>query len=149
PRTSATLHLWVVGEGDPSRIRASTTFTRIDFFGRRADAERFYAAANIFVLPSMYEAAPLVSYEAAASGLPIVATRVGGVDELVGDDQACGLLVERSPEAVGAAIAWLAENSEVRRAMGAEGRRRASIFTWERSAAAVASLYRELLQEVA
>lgn len=143
-QTATRLHLWILGSGDPEGIRAQSAFPRMTFFGRRTDAERFYAAADLLVLPSMYEAAPLVCYEAAASGVPIVATRVGGVTELVGEDEQCGIFVERSAESVSRAIARLASDPSLRAEMGAEGRRRASVYTWERSVATVTSLYTEL-----
>lgn len=142
--TEVRLHLWVVGAGDVSAIRARAVFPRMTFFGRRSDTERFYAASDLFVLPSMYEAAPLVTYEAAASGVPIVATRVGGVTELVGEEQACGILVERSAAAVSEAILQLAAQPTLRAAMGSEGRRRASQYTWARSAESVTTIYRDL-----
>jgi glycosyltransferase involved in cell wall biosynthesis len=142
------LRLWVLGSGQQQRFLALAREVgvggKVRFFGVRADVERFYRAADIFVLPTAYETFSLAAHEAAASMLPIVATRVSGIEDLVGNDQA-GVLVPRTSEAVGAALARLAANKELRQAMGAEGRRRVAGATWERSTASVVALYDKVL----
>jgi glycosyltransferase involved in cell wall biosynthesis len=100
----------------------------------------------MFVLPTAYETFSLVAHEAAACALPVVATRVSGVEELIGDDQA-GILVDRTPEAMGEALARLAADAALRQSMGSEGRRRTASLTWEQSAATVIGLYEALLPE--
>lgn len=134
--------LWVVGRGDSRRFDqlAGARGVRVRFFGARDDAERFLQAADVFVLPTLYETFSLVAYEAAASEVPVVATRVSGIDELLDGDGA-GVVVERDAAEVGAALARLAADSGLRRALGAAGRRRASAFTWERSVDSVFDLY--------
>lgn len=145
---SLDLRLWVVGGGDERRFEElseeSGVGSRVRFFGHRDDAERYFQAADIFVLPTAYEAAPLVLYEAAASSLPIVVTAVNGVEDVVVDGES-GLLVERDPDAVAVALSALARNPGLRRRIGEEARRRASEFTWDRSAAEVIALYERLL----
>jgi glycosyltransferase involved in cell wall biosynthesis len=149
-RGRAQLHLWVVGQGNRRRheeiARRNGILSRVKFFGRRRDTERFYAAADLLVLPTLYESFSLVAFEAAASGLPIVATRVNGIEELLGDDQA-GIVVERTPEAVTAAVERLARDPEERARLGAEARRRASEYTWERSVESALELCRNLIDE--
>ena len=144
------MQLWVVGEGDVARFTARAEAAgaagRVRFLGRRTDTERFFAAADVFVFPTLYEAAPLVAYEAAASALPIVATAVNGLDELL---EGCGLAVERSAESVGAALARLAADPELRRSLGSAGRERASTFTWQSSVETVVALYNRLLEPAA
>lgn len=143
--TAVRLHLWVLGAGDPGWLSDRVDVSRTTLLGRRDDTERFYAGADFLVLPSMYEAAPLVAYEAAAVGIPIVATRVGGVSELVGEDEGCGILVERSSLSVSRAIERLASDPKLRVEMGAEGRRRVSANTWSQSARSVMHIYHDLL----
>lgn len=143
--TSVRLHLWVVGVGDAARIRGATTFPRIRFFGFRQDAERYFAAADIFVLPTLYEGCSNVSHEAAASGLPIVATRVGGVTELIGPEEDGGIFVERDADEVARAVARLADDSRLRERMGVQGRCRASTLTWGRATGTVRAIYQELM----
>ena len=142
------LELWVVGQGQEARFRdlaeRAGVAERVRFFSSRADVSRFCQAADIFILPTAYETFSLVAHEAAACGLPVVATRVSGIEELVGDDDA-GILAARTPEAMGEALACLAADEALRQSMGNEGRRRASALTWEGSAAAVIGLYDSLL----
>jgi UDP-glucose:(heptosyl)LPS alpha-1,3-glucosyltransferase len=145
----ANVRLWVVGRGQRNRFhhlaRQVGVVGKVSFFGVREDVEMFYAAADIFVLPTVYETFSLVAHEAAACRLPIVATRVSGIEDLVGDDKA-GFLVQRGSEAVGEALARLAADKELRETMGAEGQHRVIGSTWERSAASVVDLYGTLLR---
>jgi glycosyltransferase involved in cell wall biosynthesis len=143
--------LWIVGHGDEAAFRARAeelgVADRTEFLGARPDVERYYQAADVFVLPSRYEAFPLVSLEAAACGLPLVVTHVNGVDELIGSGEA-GRTVERSGEAVAAALRELSSDPECRRAMGRAARERASAFTWDASAESVLDVYGELCPSV-
>jgi UDP-glucose:(heptosyl)LPS alpha-1,3-glucosyltransferase len=142
--TGLALTLWVVGGGDEGRFRRLAAELgaagSVRFFGPRSDAEHFYQAADVFVLPTTYETFSLAAHEAAAAGLPVVATRASGIEDLVGDDQA-GLIVEPSGDAVAEALARLGHDPALRRRLGDEGRRRAAGLTWERSIESVAALY--------
>lgn len=146
----ARLLLWVVGRGDERRFRAiaerSDVGDRVRFFGVRTDAERFYQAADIFVLPTVYETFSLAAFEAAASGLPLVAPAVSGIEELIGKDEA-GIIVDRTPASVASALTRLGADPELRARLGEVGRRRASEYTWERSVESVLALYGELLTD--
>lgn len=146
----APVRLWVVGTGDEERFssvaRSEGVGAQVRFFGAQARTERFFQAADLFVLPTLYETFSLVAYEAAACGLPVVAPRVAGIDELVGSDEA-GLLVEREREPVGKAVAWLALHPTARSEMGEAGRLRAQQYTWARSVDAVVELYEHLLDQ--
>jgi UDP-glucose:(heptosyl)LPS alpha-1,3-glucosyltransferase len=140
----ANLQLWVVGRGHEPRFRELAQHVgvvgSVRFFGARTDVERFYQASDIFLFPTSYEAAPLVAYEAAACGLPVVATRVNGVEDLVGTHEA-GMLIEATPESAGDALVRLATDAALRHAMGATGRRRTAGLTWDHSAKAVVDIY--------
>jgi glycosyltransferase involved in cell wall biosynthesis len=144
------LQLWVVGRGDEGRFRTiaqrSGIADHVRFFGVRPDPERFYQAADIFVLPTVYETFSLAAFEAAASGLPLVAPAVSGIEELIGENEA-GIIVERTPESVASALARLAADPELRARLGEVGRRRAAKYTWEQSVESVLGLYRQLLAD--
>lgn len=105
-----------------------------------------YAAADVFCLPSWYEAMPLSVMEAMAHGLPVVATDVGDVSRAV-EDGATGYVVSvRSPQQMAAAFAKLLTDTERRVRMGAAGRVRVSEhFSSAATAHAVDDLYGEVL----
>jgi glycosyltransferase involved in cell wall biosynthesis len=142
------LRLWIVGRGDRRRYEQVAAeqglAPRVRFFGPRDDTERFYQAADILVFPTQYETFSLVAYEAAACCLPVVATKVSGIEDLVVDGES-GFLVERTPEAVAGALVRLAVDPELRARMGREGRRRASAYTWGPSVDSIERVYEQLL----
>jgi glycosyltransferase involved in cell wall biosynthesis len=148
----AELRLWVIGRGDQNRFEALASRlgvqSAISFLGPRNDVERLLAAADVFVFPSSYEAHPLAALEAAACGLPIVATRVHGIVDLVAG-AAAGILVDRNAESVADALVRLAEDSDLRARLGRAALERSSQYSWDASAAAVMDLYRSLLGEPA
>jgi glycosyltransferase involved in cell wall biosynthesis len=114
--------------------------------GTRApeDMPQEYAAADVFCLPSWWEAMPLSVLEAMAAGLPVVATDVGDVSRLV--TPACGHVVPvQSPRLVADALRPLLEDVESRRRMGEAARDRArTSFSSDATAAAIGRLYDEL-----
>jgi glycosyltransferase involved in cell wall biosynthesis len=90
----------------------------VRFLGHRDDPERLYSAFDIYVLASHREGFPRSAMEAAATGLPIVATDIRGCREVV-DDQLTGLLVpSQEPAALEAAIDRLAGDANARRRLG-------------------------------
>ncbi|TBR20505.1 glycosyltransferase family 1 protein [bacterium] len=118
---------------------------RVRFLGElspRALASQL-ARADIFVLPSRRENFPLALLEAMAAGLPAVATRTGGVPELAG--RAALLVPPGDPGALSAALKRLLTDPGLRRRLARAARRRAALFTWDKSASAHLALYREAL----
>lgn len=140
------VRLWVVGAGDEARMADVAAdcgaATAVRFFGRRIETERFYAGADLFVLPSAYEAFPLVVLEAAASGLPVLGAPVSGLVELA--DHGGAVLAERSVEGLEEALRWLVRDPTRRRIMGAAARVWAEQLTWEANAEATIALYRRI-----
>jgi glycosyltransferase involved in cell wall biosynthesis len=116
--------------------------------GHRPDVETVLAALDIFALSSQSEGLPMAVLEAMASGLPVVSTRVGGVDEVVDEGQT-GLLVEpKSPESLAHALRALAANPARRTKMGAAGRERAERdFSLEAMVGKYERLYWEVAHE--
>jgi len=96
---------------------------RIRFLGVRSDVPEVMAAADGYVMSSAWEGMPIALLEAAAAGLPIVATRVGGNHEVVRDGESGFLVPPRDHEALGQAMLRLMEQApERRRDMGERGR---------------------------
>jgi glycosyltransferase involved in cell wall biosynthesis len=116
---------------DPTLIEsARSNGTR--FLGMRPDIHHLYRAMDIFVLPSHREGFPRAAMEAAATGLPIVATDIRGCREVV-DDGVNGLLVPvRKPAELAAAIRRLGEDRSLREVMGRAGRHKALLDFDER-----------------
>jgi glycosyltransferase involved in cell wall biosynthesis len=85
--------------------------------------ERLMAAADIFVLPTIYEHGSRSSHEAAACGLPLLVTATHGPADLIGDDEG-GIVIERDPASIGSALARLAGDPELRSTMGRVARER-------------------------
>ena len=118
------------------------------FLGYQEDVAPWYQAFDAFVLPSANEGTPVVAIEALASGRPVVATRVGGVPDVVRDGED-GYLVELGDtEALAERLARLAADPELRARMGAAGRERVvPRYAVERLIDDVDTLYRTLLEE--
>jgi glycosyltransferase involved in cell wall biosynthesis len=119
----------------------------VRFLGVRSDVAEVMAAADGYVMSSAWEGMPIVLLEAAAAGLPIVATTVGGNHEVVSDEESGFLLPPGDSEALGLAMLRLLRLSEPqRRSMGERGRERVRtqyglsrvVDRWE-------ELYREVL----
>jgi glycosyltransferase involved in cell wall biosynthesis len=107
---------------------------------------RWYRAADLFVLPSNFDNSPNVVLEAMASGLPVVATDVGGVSEFV-ETPAGGVLVPKGDaDQLGRGIVELIGDPDRRRATGAFNRRRATTrFSWRTSAEQLLATYKTAL----
>ena len=114
--------------------------------GHRSDARLLLDAADVFVLPSRHEGMPLVLLEAMDAGLPVVATRVIGSEEVV-DDGRTGLLVRPGDApALGAALGRLLADPQLRARYGRAGRDRyLEHFTAERMARRTREVYERVL----
>jgi len=117
------------------------------FPGYQEDVGPFFAAFDVFVLPSGNEGTPVTAIEALASGCPVVATRVGGVPDVVTDGED-GFLVEPGDvEELAARLAQLANDPDLRGRMGAAGRERMrSRYAVDRLIDDIDRLYRDLLE---
>lgn len=120
---------------------------RVIFAGVRRDIPDVLSALDLFVLPSLWEGIPLALLEAMASGLPVVATRVGGVPEII-SDRSIGILIDPGhPNQLVAAIMHCRDDRQSAARMAQAGRQwveqRASIQTYARR---LEALYMELLQ---
>jgi glycosyltransferase involved in cell wall biosynthesis len=148
------LQLVIVGDG-PERGRLETLSVRLGlgrhvrFAGRLApgDVRVWYAAADIFVLPSLSEGRPTVINEAMACGCAIVATAISGIPEQVTDGYNGFLVPPRDPAALAEKIGRLAGDEEETARLGRNSRQKLldEDLTWERYAARMAGVYRQVL----
>jgi glycosyltransferase involved in cell wall biosynthesis len=149
----ADVHLLVVGGGElrEALVRDAEQkglSTRVHFLGPRRDLGNLLAAVDLFVMASLWEGLPLSMVLAMGAGLPIVATRVAGIPEVVADGRTGLLVAPRDSNALGSARARLLGDADLRRRMGDEAR--ASVlprFGVDRYVESVASLYDRLLAQ--
>jgi glycosyltransferase involved in cell wall biosynthesis len=143
---------WVIcGEGAlrerlQTQTRAAGLAERVVFTGFSSEVPRLLAAADAFVLPSRHEGLGMAAIEAMAAGLPVVASRVGGLPEVVVDGETGLLVPVGDASALAAAIRRCAHDRGWAQALGHAGRARArALFSGRAMAAAVESYYYELL----
>ena len=125
-----------------SDLADETIIIRENGTGTSAAIERVYASLDVFVLSSKSEGLSNTILEAMASTVAVVATRVGGADELV-EDGATGLLVPpQDSAALADAVGWLIRDAEMRQSMCVAARRRAlSRFALDRMLRDYVNLY--------
>jgi glycosyltransferase involved in cell wall biosynthesis len=115
---------------------------KVIFAGARRDIERFYSIMDIFVLPSTWEPFGNALVEAMAYGIPCVATKVGGIPEIVIDGETGILVPAENPRKLAEAIIYLLQNPDLAKRMGEAGRKRAkNYFTSERLAREIEEIY--------
>ncbi len=141
----------LVGDGPlrlalENRARALGLVRQVRFAGWRMDVEHVYGDLDVVVLPSLHEGTPVSVIEAMAAGRPVVATRVGGVPDLLQDGETGLLVPPRDPAALAAAILDLLEDPTLRARLGEAARGAAyPRFDVTRLAADTAAYYRGLL----
>jgi glycosyltransferase involved in cell wall biosynthesis len=154
-RTERRCDLVVVGKAAPNgAVRAAIDRYRVGNSVRfetgieRLRLVELYAEAEVAVVPSLYEGFSLPALEAMSCGLPVVATKVGALPEVVGRDGDGALLVPpRDAGALAAAVGRLLDDEELRGRMGTMGRRRVlDRYTWEVSARTTVDHYNEVLE---
>lgn len=132
------IRLLIAGDGPEREALEARIVTRslpVTLLGQRTDVADLLVAADVFVLASRWEARALVVQEALRAGVPVVATAVGGLPELVGD---AGLLVPwNDASALAEAVHRIRTDPELHTQLAAAGPARAA--TWPEAAEALAS----------
>jgi glycosyltransferase involved in cell wall biosynthesis len=136
--------LVVAGHGDQAHYEvladALGVGGRVRWLGVTADVQGVYRQADAFVLPSSYETFSLGTFEAAASGLPILATAVSGVRELVRDGEN-GFIITAEPHVIAQRLRELAADASLRARLGRAARESALQFSWEKMVSSHHELY--------
>jgi len=142
--------LVVAGEG-PERTSIQESAAQLgvgDLFnlcGYQADLAGYYTMSDMVVLPSHSEGSPNVLLEAMAAGLPVVATRVGGVPEIAIDSETALLVEARNPVALAGGMGRLLRDASLRKALGAAAQRRASLYDPDAYCKSILDLYSRVL----
>lgn len=127
PTEKSRLRLVIVGDGPllpalKEKVQAAGIADSVWLPGSRADIAEIIRAFSIFVLPSIAEGTPVTILEAMSTGLPVVATRVGGIPEVVVDNVTGILIPPSDPEALATAMARYYIQPELIAKHGAAGR---------------------------
>lgn len=141
----------VAGDGELRRVLEAKARDllggRVRFLGWVGDLEALYAALDVVVLTSLNEGTPVALIEAGAAGRPVVATRVGGVPDVVRNGVTGTLVPPRQPQGIATQVVQLLEHRDLAGSFGAAGRREiAQRFGGSEPVSYVAALYRRLLE---
>jgi glycosyltransferase involved in cell wall biosynthesis len=153
-RPEVAFKLIIVGDGpERSRLEAAVeskeSKASVIFTGQVNDVHPFYANADVFVLPSHSEGSPNVLLEAMAANLPIVATAVGGVPEMLADHESALLVPPNDPPSLATAISsLLGDKVLVQRLVANAGALVDTRFDPETYARSLVKIYREVISTV-
>jgi len=119
---------------------------RVVFAGQSGDVAPFYAAADVFALPSHSEGSPYVLLEAMAAGLPVVSTDAGGVPEIVSDEESALLVAVRDEAAMARALSRVLSDTKLAHALTSKASALAATrHAPETYARSLARLYRDVV----
>ena len=150
---SLELKCFIAGQGSINRLLQNEVAIvrcgdRIKLPGRIDDARGILWASDIFAMPSLKEGLGVAALEAMASGLPVIASDVGGLREVVEDGRTGIIVAPANSAAIASAIGRLAESGELRAQMGSAARARVvEKYSVERMAAETLALYRECVRK--
>ena len=144
------LYLIVVGRDDPSgyekEIKDKGLSGKIIFAGEQREIEKYYAAADMALLPTLYEPFGLVITEAMSSGLPVIITASAGAAELITDGIDGFLINDRNdPADLARKIKLLADNKDLLLKAGTNARTTAEKYSWELISGKTSTLYGSLI----
>lgn len=145
----ANVHVLIVGSGDSVRFAQYVDdkyIHRIHFVGKQSNPEIWYRMSDVFVFPSNYEACSLAVLEAAASGLAMVVTNVGGADDIVKDGET-GYLVERDMDSIRFTLQYLLNFPREIERVGNQIRQVVESLTWDETYRQFSDLYQLIARE--
>jgi len=113
---------------------------KVAFLGSQTDIYAFLQEADLFLLPSRFEGMPMTIIEAMGTGLPVVASAVGGVPDMMTNRES-GMLVACQPDAVSDAVCLLLESEALRKKIGSAAKERSEQFSAQYMAHAYSEVY--------
>ncbi len=141
------IHFWIIGDGplrDSLQV-AAQDLDNVDFLGHRSDVGNYLAAADVLMHPSRDEAFGSVIVEAMQHKVAVIASRVGGIPEVVSDNET-GLLIESADIAgFSAALEGLYVDPVMRTRLADAGSQRAELFSLQKMTERYLELYQECL----
>ncbi len=143
----------IVGSGLLEQDMRSQIVTRdlsdtVFMLGRRTDVPELFAAIDIYLIPSRGEGAPVTLFEAMAAGKPVIATRVGGIPDIIEDGENGILVPPEDSNAMANAILRLANDDDLRDKLGKNARKKfAESYSSEAILSKIEALYDELLEK--
>lgn len=144
--------LILIGEGKLKerlkRLSHNLSLYNIDFIGKinHSAISEYMNSADLFILPSLREGLPLVLLEAMATGLPVIATSVGGIKDVIVHEKSGILIPPKKPRLLAEKIIYLLKDEDLRKRIGEDGRRRVEeYFTWDRITKETSQVYKEQL----
>lgn len=146
---SARIHLYGVGslmEDIKSRVEDEELADLVLFHGLTSDVPSVLSEADAFIFPSLYEGMPMVIAEAMAAGLPIVASRNGGIPDMV-EDGVSGILLPLEVEDFVGAISEISASKELRVRLGSRARVRAEAYGSRAMARGYLDVYKDRWRE--
>lgn len=137
--------LQLIGDGDleeetKNEVKSLGLQEKVLFLGNQTNVHPFLQAADLFLLPSKFEGMPMTIIEAMGTGLPIVASAVGGVPDML-EDGVSGILVPCDPDAVAQAVLQLLEQKDLRENLGTHALENSRRFSAEYMAQCYCDIY--------
>jgi UDP-glucose:(heptosyl)LPS alpha-1,3-glucosyltransferase len=133
---------------DRSIATVEGVMDRVSFRPFSKQIERFFAAADVFLFPTFFDAYGMVISEAMAAGLSVITSRTAGAAELIEHGKSGWLTADPwDPDQIAEGLRTLAGDPALRERMGAAARSRIESYTWDRAADETMAVYREALAE--
>lgn len=106
----------------------------------------YYLECDVFVLPSIWEGMPLTLLEAAAAGMPIIASNIGGISSIFAHEENALIVEPKNAEALANAMRRLLDDKKLREKLGTNARSLAKKFSWEKTTNALNEIYMEAVR---
>lgn len=142
--------LEIIGEGKDRKmlegvIKKNGLDHHVALLGRKEDVNRYLRHWDVFVLPSIAETFGIVLLEAMTAKVPIVATRVGGIPDVIENEKSGLLIRSRQSNEIARAVVRIMGDKDLAHRLTAEGRERIKQFSWKAMASKMEQLYSELV----